>query len=428
MRRALAALLAAALALAFASCVRRAETVAGRPRLVSAEPALRRDLALSAEYAASIAPELEVNITPKVGGKVAAVLVEVGMAVDRGQALCSLDASDYEAEYRQASAALGSAEASLTRTSDSGLEQQTLEAESAADQAGVAYDEAKSAYDRTKRLYDGGSVPRQQLEDVETRFKAAGIRRDAADKDLALVRDKAGTQANEIASSQVDQARAQADLAKSRLDATVIRSPIAGRISYRNVEAGEFVDSATLAFVVIDERRVIAEAGLSERVVGRVRKGMTMELAVPALEAAAQGGEKVSGTVDSVSPAADPRSMLYAVRLLVPNPDGRLRGGMLARLRVPIETKLGALLVPERATFSENGADYVMVAVSSPETAGAARLGKAAKRLVKLGESDGSSVEALEGLSEGELVITAGQEFLGDGDPVAIAPEAPALK
>jgi RND family efflux transporter MFP subunit len=137
-----------------------------------------------------------------------------------------------------------------------------------------------------------------------------------------------------------------------------------------------------------------------------------MDLVVPALEAISIGEGELSGRVDSVSPAADPRSMLYAVRLLVPNPDGRLRGGMLARLRVPLQTKRGALLVPERATFSENGADYVLVV----------REGKSLKRLVKLGDSDGTSVEALEGLAEGELVVTAGQEFLGDGDPVAIAP------
>jgi multidrug efflux pump subunit AcrA (membrane-fusion protein) len=87
--------------------------------------------------------------------------------------------------------------------------------------------------------------------------------------------------------------------------------------------------------------------------------------------------------------------------------------------------------VPERATFSENGADYVFVATLDRDAvpagggardARAVRDGTASKRLVRLGESDGSSVEALEGLAEGDLVITAGQEFLGDGDRIAIAP------
>jgi len=416
---------AAVLAFAFPSCVRRAETAALPPRLVSAAPVARKDFALSAEYAASLAPEREVDITPKVGGRVSAVLVEVGAAVAEGQPLCELEASDYEAEYRQASAALESADASLTRTSDSGLEQQKIQAKSAADQARIAYDDAKDAYDRTKRLYDGGSIPRQQFDDAEARFEASGVQRDAADSALALIEDKAGSQEDEIAAGQVGQAKAQVDLARSRLDATVIRSPIAGRISYRNVEAGEFVGTSTLVFVVIDERRVVAEAGLSERVVGGIKKGMAMEIVVPAIETGAPGSGRLSGRVDSVSPAADPRTMLYSVRLLVPNADGRLRGGMLARLQVPMETRRGALLVPERATFSENGLDYVLVAVpSSAEGAGLAGKspeGRAAKRRVTLGESDGSEVEVLDGVAQGELVITAGQEFLGDGDRIAIA-------
>jgi RND family efflux transporter MFP subunit len=410
------ALAAFALSIALPSCARKASLAAKPPRAVSAVAAEKRDFVLSSEYSARIAPLREINITPKVGGRVASVLVEVGMAVSRGQSLLTLDASDFESQYRQASAALGSAKAALTRTSDSGQEQQTIQAQSAADQARVAYDEAKSAYDRTKRLYDAGSVPRQTLEDVEARYKAAEIQRDAAAKALSLVRDKAGTQASDIASSQVDQASAQAELAKSQLDEAVIRSPIAGRVSYRNVEAGEMVGTSTLVFVVIDESSVIAETWLSERIVGGVAKGMRLELEIPALQSAVADGKK-AGIVDSVSPAADPRSMLYEVRILVPNPDGALKGGMLARVRVPVETRPGAILVPERSTFSENGADYVLVV--SPDADGGDRV---AMRRVTLGESDGSSVEALDGISPGEMVVSAGQEFLGDGDKVTIVP------
>lgn len=412
MNRFAAILVAAAAAAALASCAKRDEAPPRAPRLVSGAAVERRDFSLASEYPARLVPAREINITPKVGGRVSAVLVEVGMTVAEGQELCRLDASDFEAQYRQAKAALDSAQAGLTRTSDSGREQQTLQAKSASDQARIAYDEAKKAYDRMKRLYDAGSVSRQQFEEVEARFKAAGIQRDAADSGLALVQDKAGSQANEIAAGQVEQARAQVDLARSQLDGATVTSPIAGRISYRGVEAGEFIGTSTLAFVVIDESEVIAEAGLSERVVGSVRKGLPMQIVVPAVADGASGSGRIVGRVDSVSPAADPRTMLYALRLLVPNPDGRLKGGMLARVRVPLETRRAALLAPERSTFSENGSDFVMVAKD----------GTVARRRVSLGESDGASVEILDGLAEGELVVTAGQEFLGDGDRVSVAP------
>jgi HlyD family secretion protein len=403
-------------ALSLGSCARAKEAAARAPQAVRVAAVERRDFALASEYAARISPALEVSVTPKVGGRVSALRAEVGGRVAKGAALLELEASDYDAQYRQAKAALGSAKASLERTSDSGQEQQVLQAQAAADQAKVAYDDAASLRDKTKRLFDAGAVAKQQLDDVEARFKSAGIQLDAARRSLSIVKDKAGGQSSDIAAGQVDAASAQADLAKSQLDATVIRSPISGRVSYRGVEAGEMVGSSTLAFVVIDDSSVIAEAGLSERQVGLVRPGMPIEVAVPAL-----GPRPFAGKVDSVSPAADPRGLLYAVKVRVPNAGGLIKGGMIARLRVPLETKRGAILAPERAVFSENGGDYAFVAVADGASADGRGAYRASKRLLKLGETDGESVEALEGLSPGDLVVVEGKEFIGDGDAIAVS-------
>jgi RND family efflux transporter MFP subunit len=407
---------AALCATAMASCARAKETAAKAPRAVRVLTVEKRDFALSSEIAARIAPSLQVSVTPKVGGRVASVRAEVGERVLEGTVLLELEATDYDAQYRQAKASLGSARASLARTSDSAQEQQTLQAQAAADQAAVAYDETASLYEKTKRLYDSGAVSEQQLDDVEARYKSAGIQLDAARKALAIVKDKAGSQSSEIAAGQVDAASAQAELAKSQLEAATIRSPIAGRVSYRGVEAGEMIGTSTLAFVVIDDSSVVAEAGLSERQVGRVRPGMAIEVYVPALRAAqgaTQGGTTFPGKVDSVSPAADPRSMLYALKVRVPNPKGLIKGGMIARLRIPLESRRGAVVAPERAVFSENGGDFAFVA--SPDGAGGR---KAEKRRLRLGETDGESVEILEGLSQGDLVVVEGKEFIGSGDPV----------
>ncbi len=404
--------LALATATSLASCAKKGAAAERPPRAVTALAAEKRDFALAGEYGARVAPSREVTLTPKVGGRVLSVAADVGSPVVQGQALLTLDPSDYAAQYRQAKAALGSAQAALTRTSDSGQQQQVLQASAAADQAKVAYDDAQSAYQRTKGLFDSGVVSRQQLDDAEARYKSAGIQLDAANNALALVKDKALTQSSDIATGQVEQATAQADLAKSQLDATVIRSPLTGRVSYRDAEVGELVGTSSLVFIVIDDRSVLVEAGLSERVVGSVRKGMSMQLVVPAL-----GNAVLTGVVDSVSPAADPRTMQYSVKVRVANPDGALKSGMLARLRVPLETRKGAILVPERSTFSENGNDYVFVVAQAEGTGQVAR-----KRLVTLGETDGSSVEVTSGLAQGELVVTAGQEFLDDGDRVIVSP------
>jgi HlyD family secretion protein len=408
-RAARAACIALSAALLLAACQKPPAKAERKPRTVAVLPAERRDLVIESEYAARIFPDRQVNLTPKVGGRVLEVSVEVGDPVAAGQALLTIDASDYDAQYRQAMGALQSAEANMTRSNDAGQESQLIQAQAAYDQARMGYDETKKAWDKTKRLFDGGVVSRQQFDEVDVKLKGAAIQLDAATKGLDLVRDKAGPQASEVLSGQVDQARAATDLAKGQVESAILRSPIDGRVSYRNVEAGELVGPSSLAFVLIDDRSVLAEAELSEKVVGSVREGMRIDIVVPAL-----GPEPRRGTVAFVGPAMDPRTLLYAVRIRLPNPDGSMRAGMLARLKLIIERRRDAILVPERATFTEGGADYVMVVHG----------GVAKKRRLALGQTDGSSVEALQGLEAGEFVVVQGQEFVGDGDPV-IAIEAP---
>ena len=404
-KRLLPLCLLVALALSGSSCSKAKVEAVKAPRAVSTTEVSLRPFSIEAEYAARILPASQANITPKVGGRVAEVYAKVGDFVRKGQSLLLLESGDFDAQYRQAKGALQSAKANMARTNDAGQESQLLQAQASFDQAQISRDETQKAWDKTKRLFDGGVVSKQQMDDVDAKLKAAKIQLDAAKKSLDLVRDKAGQQASDILSGQVDSAQAQADLAKSQLDSTAVLSPLTGHVSWRDVEPGAMIGTASLTFVVIDDSTVLAEAGLTDRSIGFVRKGMSLKVSVTALGG---GNSERAGIVDAVNPAADPRTLTYAVRVAIDNADGAIRPGMLAKIRFPIEARRDALLVPERATFTENSLDYVMVASA----------GVAKKRLVSLGESDGTLVEVRSGLAAGDLVITAGQEFLADGDAI----------
>jgi RND family efflux transporter, MFP subunit len=396
--------LAAIAALAISACSKPKQEASRPPRAVEAIEASLRPFALESEYAARILPSSQVNVTPKVGGRVQEVQVRVGDFVQKGQALLTIESADYDAQLKQAKAALQSAQAQLTRSNDTGQESQVLQAQSSADQARIALDETQKAYDKTKRLFDGGVVSKQQMDEVEAKLKASRIQLDAAERALVIVRDKSGKQAGDVLSGQVDAAQAQADLAQRQLDATTIRSPLTGHVSYCDAEPGALVGSQSLLFIVIDDSSVLAEAGLTDRSIGFVRKGMGLKVSIPALGAKAER----AGVVDRVSPATDMRTQLYSVRVAIPNGDGRIRPGMLARIRFPIEERRRVLLVPERATFSDSGLDYVVVSQG----------GVAKRRQVTLGESDGSSIEVAAGLEPGDIVVVAGQEFVSEGDPI----------
>jgi multidrug efflux pump subunit AcrA (membrane-fusion protein) len=330
--------------------------------------------------------------------------------VRRGDVLFTLEATDSEAQVRQARAAVESAKANLTRTSDSSLSSQVIQAQAAVKLAQVQYDDTRDVYERTEKLFTDGTASRQQLDGMKAKLDSAGIALDTARQNLSLIQDKAGPQSTGLASTQVDQAEATADLAESQLRNTVVTSPITGLVATRNVDPGELVSSTVPAFVVIDVSSVTAETSVEESMVEKIHKGQAVPISVDAA-----GGESIRGIVDTISPAADPRTQGYIVKVKIINPGAALRPGMFARVSFPVENRENVIVVPNSAVMTETGVDYVYVVVPAD---GENVLKKTA---VLTGISDVAVTEIAGGLEKGTLVVTEGQSFLNDGEKVTIA-------
>ena len=397
---------AAAAALMAAGCGGSRASAPPETRTVTAVRAAKATISVSIEYAARVRPKQEIVVSSKVAGRVASVRADVSQPVRRGQVLFTLESKDYEAQARQARAAVDSAKANLTRTGDSSLSAQVIQARAAVDQAQVQYTEAKDLADRMETLFGQGSVSRQQRDDARARADSARIALDAAKQSLSLIQDKGGPQSTGLASTQVDQAQAAADLAESQLDNAVVTSPITGVVASRAVDPGELVASGSPAFVVIDVSSVTAEASVDEAMVQKIRTGERVPVS-----AEAAGSGPLSGVVDTVSPAVDPRTQGYLVKIRIDNPGGALRPGMLARVSFPMERRANVLAVPLQALVTESGVQYAYIAAA----------GVVKKVAVQTGISDETMTEITSGLAEGDLVITEGQSFLNEGEKVTIA-------
>ncbi len=391
-------------ALLLAGCAPARQTSREAPRSVTVVLARRQPVSITREYAARIKAHEEIVISSKISGRVAATRADVGQQVGKGQVLFILEAKDYDAQYRQARAALESARASLTRTSDSSLSSQVLQAQSAVGQAQVQYDEAKDFADRTQKMFDDGTVARQQLDSAQARFHSAEIALATARDNLSLIQEKGGPQSTGVASTQVEQAQAALDLAQSQLDSTVVTSPIAGTVAARNVDAGELVSSSVPAFVIIDASTVSAEASVSPDTVDKIHLGEAVTVTVDTQDRA----RRIQGVVDTISPAADPRSQGYLIKVAVSNAGGSLRPGMFARVSFPVEDRTNVLVVPNSAVVTETGVDYVY----------AVRDGVVKKRAVETGIATDTVTEITSGLEDGTPVVTEGQTFLNDGQKV----------
>jgi membrane fusion protein (multidrug efflux system) len=210
-----------------------------------------------------------------------------------------------------------------------------------------------------------------------------------------------------VAQLGVDQARlasARAALAKMTLSA-----PFSGQIGLRSVSVGEFVNVGQDLVTLVQLDPIEADFSVPETLAAQLGKGQKLTLEVDAYP-----GKTFDGQVLAIDPVVDANSRSIRLRAQVPNPGAMLMPGQFARLQLASAGDSGeALLVPEQALMQDGDVRYVYTVVD----------GKAKKTTVKTGRRVPGQVEVVEGLKDGDVVITAGQAkpMMHDGAAVATA-------
>src|SRR5262249_40667417 len=124
-------------------------------------------------------------------------------------------------------------------------------------------------------------------------------------------------------------ARAQIELADIALRDTALTAPVAGVILERKIEEGSLVGSGTAGFVLGDIRFVKAVFGVPDSLVSRISPGQPLDVTSEAFP-----GERFTGRVTAVSPAADRETRVFDIEVSIPNSGGRLRPGMIGGVGV----------------------------------------------------------------------------------------------
>ena len=145
---------------------------------------------------------------------------------------------------------------------------------------------------------------------------------------------------------------------------------------------------------------------LVEKGFKRIVPGVVAEVSVDAFQ-----GEQFQGVVSRVAPVFDPATRTASMEIEVPNPGFRLKPGMYARVRLTVERRPNALTVPRGAVVDTEGKRGVFM-IDNAQTA--------RFREVQTGLQDNDRIEILDGLSDGERVVTAGSLALRDGDRVQL--------
>jgi membrane fusion protein, multidrug efflux system len=217
-------------------------------------------------------------------------------------------------------------------------------------------------------------------------------------------------------------ARAQLDQAEQNLRDSRLVAAIDGMVLARYVNSRVTAGPGQRILRFADTSLMSVELGVPDRLIGRLARGKTVDVVVSALE----GRPPFQGRVSEVGVAAGAESRLFRVVIKVPNPDGALRSGMTARIRISdappvnpntVQVPLSALVTFAPAAPAGTNTDAQLAVFVAKD-------GKAVRRLVKTGDILNSSIFVTEGLRVGEQVVTSGTSFLYDGAPIEVVQDA----
>src|SRR5215475_4684159 len=351
----------------------------------------RGDLARSVVAIGKIEPISKVEIKSKANGIIKEIKVEIGDIVQQDQILVELDKENLQARLHEARAALLGAQANV-KAAQAELDKNQIEAE------GVDVAFARRNRDRAEQLAKDGLLPQSNLDDSRMAVEIAENRQRAAKAQLSVTQARVSQ-----AEATVAQSEAAVERAEEELSNATIRSPIKGMVLSRDVEIGSPVSSilnlgagATLVMVLGDIREVFVRGKVDEADVGLVRLEQPARIRVETFK-----DRQFAGRVTQISPLGVEKDNVvsFEVKVSIDNASGQLRANMSANAEIVLDEHKNTLLVPEKAViYDAQRAAWI----ETPD----ATAPKGRKRTqIKIGFSNGTRTEVVEGLKEGQKVV-----------------------
>ncbi|MFP6746110.1 MAG: efflux RND transporter periplasmic adaptor subunit [Alphaproteobacteria bacterium] len=220
---------------------------------------------------------------------------------------------------------------------------------------------------------------------------------DAMGQEVAML--KAGVAE---ASARLQQAEADAHLARIDLNYAVIRSPFPGVVTRRHTDVGAYVNVGQAVVSLIDDSALEVEADVPVKRIGGLKPGVGVTVRI--------NGQTLTAKVRAVVPQENPRTRTRAVRFTadLEGLKGSLADNQSVTVAIPISTGQDVVSVHKDAVLKRRGNDMVFVVVD----------GAAQPRTIKIGDAVGGRFVVRDGLKVGEVVVVRGNERLFPGQPV----------
>ncbi len=241
----------------------------------------------------------QVDVSAKIPGRLAEVLVEIGQRVKKGEALVRLASPEITAKLDQAAAARAAASAQREKADHGARQEEIRAAEGQWQRAEAAAALAKTTWERLERLNRDGVVPAQRRDEAEASWKAAHAASEAAKAVYDMALAGARREDREAAAAVVRQAQGAVSEMEAYLGETTLVAPRDGEVSARNVEPGELTAAGYPVLTLVDLGDAWVVFNLREDRLAGLRVGDHLAARIPAL------GREVELRVTTLAPLAD---------------------------------------------------------------------------------------------------------------------------
>lgn len=297
---------------------------------------------------------VEANLSFKVSGTLRSINVKVGDKVKKGSLIASLDKTDLQLMYERATVALNNAK--------------------------VQMQSAKSAFERVSALYENNNASLQDYEGARTAYESA--------------------------KAMVSSNKRSLQLAGSQLSYGNLRAPMDGIVAQVTVEKNENVMTGQPVIELHSSDDCEVTVGVPETYISRIKEGEMVDVMFSSI-----ADRRFKGTISEVSYTINSESSTYPVSIVLLKPTKEIRPGMAADVifHFASDSSKDCIVVPVN-TVAEDQKGRFVYTITEKEN----NLATVHKRSVRIGALTREGIEIVEGLEDGELIVTAGISKLSD--------------
>ncbi|NRF90830.1 efflux RND transporter periplasmic adaptor subunit [Paenibacillus frigoriresistens] len=380
-----------------------AATVQLAPKAIKTDVIKKQKISNPIEQVADVAAGTTLDVVSKANGEVTEVLKKRGEYVEKGEVLFVIDNKDALSSKRKSELSVRSAQESLQQAKDNKVNNRKDLADNVT-RSQTAFKNAEQEYNKVRNEYDAGIAVQHQVDQSKQALDSAKMNLDAAQSKLSAFDN---SDSISTIQTQAESASLALEDANRSLENYQVKAPGNGILTDFNVVVGQTVAAAAGKVGQVQQIDPIKiKTELTETNFLLVKGKQELIYYNPD-----SPDKKGTAKISYLAPIMSAATKTYTLELEVPNSDHQLQPGSRFMVQLTTETEEQVVAVPSLSVIREESDTFVFVQQGDQYQ----------KRKVKLGRINGEYQEVIDGVKDGEKLVTAGQNTLKDGQKVDTA-------